>query len=99
MKVRKRQYRDGSSDTRRSVHKNEDSWQNIILGRVAENCTNGDGNDDDNLDAVSSEEVPCPSSGSNNIDNHELEVPRNYFFKGFLAWCSWGWKPILFVQE
>ena len=61
------------------------------------NCTNGDDNDDDNfVDAVSPEDVPYPSSGNNNIDRqHDVEVPKNYFFKGFLAWCLWGWIPIL----
>jgi hypothetical protein len=52
------------------------------------NYTNGDDNDDDNfVDAVSPEDVPYPSSGNNNIDSqHDVEVPKNYFFKGFLAW-------------
>ena len=62
------------------------------------NSTNGNDNhhDDDNMDSLSPEEVPYPSSANNNgIDNHEVEVPRNYFFKGFLAWCLWGWIPIV----
>ncbi len=53
-----------------------------------------DNNGKDNLDAASPEDILSPSSG--NIDhNNEIEVPRNYFFKGFLAWCLWGWIPIL----
>ncbi len=69
---------------------------NITNTNYIDNGTNGDDNNDDNLDvAVSPEDVPYPSSGNNNINNHEVEVPRNYFSKGFLAWCLWGWIPIL----
>jgi hypothetical protein len=43
--------------------------------------------DDDNNNATS---PPAITDANEEGD----DVPVNYFFKGFLAWCLWGWIPI-----
>ena len=62
------------------------SFPATTTGNISNKINSNDNEQDDNLDAVSPEEVPYPSTGKTNIDNHEVEVPRNYFFKGFLRW-------------
>ncbi|KAI2500247.1 hypothetical protein MHU86_14254 [Fragilaria crotonensis] len=35
-----------------------------------------------------------PPDVEENDVNEGHDFPSNYFFKGFLAWCLWGWLPI-----
>jgi hypothetical protein len=41
--------------------------------------------------------VSPPIIGDDITTTNECDevLPSNYFFKGFLAWCLWGWMPIL----
>ncbi|KAI2511360.1 hypothetical protein MHU86_2971 [Fragilaria crotonensis] len=79
-----------------NAEQNNEKAKTTTTGNIS-NKDNSNDNEDDNLEDVSPEDVPYPSNGKTNIvDNLEvLEVPKNYFFKGFLAWCLWGWIPIL----
>ena len=45
-------------------------------------------------DCIYDNNATSPPEVEENDVNDDHDFPSNYFFKGFLAWCLWGWLPI-----
>ena len=45
-------------------------------------------------DHIYDNNATSPPDVDENDVNEDHDFPSNYFFKGFLPWCLWGWLPI-----